>query len=434
MLVEILGSTFFGGILIFSEIYKRGGGNDHRKIQVIAKNCGLVSKEGKEIRIHRKSKNPHYTEYVYQLPLGLSSKQFQDKIHYFQDGLNAKKMFNLSLDDFKELRFNKRLFKQLEEIFAKKPVKKQIEIEYDGMLKVLVYNSSLPDMVPFTDETLERLSGWKVAIGEARGEFVTHDFDRMQMLIVAGMTRYGKTVFIKNAITTLINNQPDNVKFTLIDLKGGLAFSRFANCRQVHTVAKNGEETLQALEAIHTELLERQALFLANGWEDIGEAGWKERHFVIVDEGAEIAGFPDKQTRERCAHLLGEIARIGAGLGYRLIFGTQYPTADVFPRQVKANTSAALCFKLKNSTQSMVVLDRGGAEALPVGLPGRAIYQTDRDRIVQAPFIKNDFIDNKIAPHIVIRPRKENEDEKHDQAAEKGRGNTVIVEETELLD
>lgn len=160
---------------------------------------------------------------------------------------------------------------------------------------------------------------------------------------------------------------------------------------------------------------ERQELFLTNGWEDIKEAGWKERHFIVVDEGAEIAMFENKEDRERATFLLGELARIGAGLGYRLVFATQYPTADVFPRQVKANTTASLCFKLKNSTQSMVVLDRKGAESLPVGLAGRAIYQTDRDRVVQTPYIQNEFIKSIIEPHIIIKARSEDQSVPHNQ-------------------
>lgn len=261
--------------------------------------------------------------------------------------------------------------------------------------------------VNWSDEMLGK--GWSIPVGQYRSGFIFHDFEGLQILVVAGMTRYGKTVFLKNIITTLVCNKPDSVKFTLIDLKGGLAFSRFKNLSQVNYVARNMNETLKALETIHTEVLERQKEFESKGYEDIGEAGMKERHFIIVDEGAEIAGFTDKESRDRCTYLIGEIARIGAGLGYRMVFATQYPTADVFPRQVKANTSAALCFKLKNGTQSTVVLDRAGAEDLPVGLRGRAIYQTDEEIIVQTPFISNEQITSHIEPYITIKGRDEDE-------------------------
>lgn len=62
-------------------------------------------------------------------------------------------------------------------------------------------------------------------------------------------------------------------------------------------------------------------------------------------------------------------------------------------------SSRKSCFKLKTSVQSGVVLDKNGAEELPIGIPGRGIYQTDHERIVQTPFIDNSFIDTIIKPH-----------------------------------
>jgi hypothetical protein len=431
LIFEVITTGSMLGVLGASYYYRTNDSNDADKIMRIAENCGLFKKDDK-MRLFRRSRKAGYTEYGFKIPLGLELQDFRDKYGKFKDGLNNRSARRINLAEFKTLKLDRTLPKQIQRIIQNRvQLSKEIEMEYDGMLIMRVYDEGLLKELPYDEAMLERVTGWEVPIGVTYKEFVAHDFEKMQMLVVAGMTRYGKTVFLKNAITTLINNRPDNVKFTLIDLKGGLAFSRFAACKQVNKVAKNGAETLEALEAIHAEMEERQALFLSKGWEDIGEAGWKERHFIVVDEGAEIAGFEEKADRERCTHLLGEIARIGAGLGYRLIFATQYPTADVFPRQVKANTSAALCFKLKNSTQSIVVLDRKGAEELPVGLRGRAIYQTDCDRIVQTPLITNEFIDIKIKPHINNRARKEDASASQRGKAEETRGKyTTEFEET----
>jgi hypothetical protein len=431
LIFEVITTGSMLGVLGASYYYRTNDSNDADKILRIAENCGLFKKDDK-MRLYRRSRKAGYTEYVFKIPLGLELQDFRDKYGKFKDGLNNRSARRIDLAEFKTLKLDRTLPKQIQRIIQNRvQLSKEIEMEYDGMLIMRVYDEGLTQELPYDEAMLERVVGWEVPIGVTYKEFVAHDFEKMQMLVVAGMTRYGKTVFLKNAITTLINNRPDNVKFTLIDLKGGLAFSRFAACKQVNNVAKNGEETLEALEAIHAEMEQRQALFLSKGWEDIGEAGWKDRHFIVVDEGAEIAGFEEKADRDRCTHLLGEIARIGAGLGYRLIFATQYPTADVFPRQVKANTSAALCFKLKNSTQSIVVLDRKGAEELPVGLRGRAIYQTDCDRIVQTPLITNEFIDIKIKPHINIRARKEDASASQRGKAEETRGKyTTEFEET----
>jgi hypothetical protein len=433
MLFEIVSTGSMLGVLASSYYFKTNAKDDTDKIIKIAENCGLHTNE-EDIRLYRKnrSKDGKYTEYVFKIPLGLELEDFLSKYGKFKDGLNNTSVRRIDLKQVKNLKLDKSLPKQLERIiYNRVQLNKEIEFEYDGMLKIRVFDEGLTKDLPYNYEILSKVKNWEVPIGVSYKEFFKHDFEKLQMLVVAGTTRYGKTVFLKNLITTLISNQPNNLKLTLIDLKGGLAFSRYANCKQVNRVAKNAEETLEALEFIHEEMEQRQELFLLNGWEDIGEAGWKERHFVIVDEGAEISGFEKKEDRDRATFLLGEIARIGAGLGYRLIFATQYPTADVFPRQVKANTSASLCFKLKNSTQSIVVLDRKGAESLPVGLPGRAIYQTDCDRIVQTPYIKNDFIKTVIEPHIIFKPRSEENSVSHNKKKTTETGKyTTIFEET----
>lgn len=411
MLYEIFTTASMAGVALSSYYFQhRESGSDHDKIIRIAEEAGLTTKDG-GIRIYRRSRNKEkdYAEYVYKLPLGLSLRQFEEKKYLFEDGLNNKSRRALKLSNIAELKnlnWRGNIPKQLQDIFMPRIyLDKQLEISYDGMLKFKVYERGLENFYPYDDELLSKLRGWEVPIGYDLDGLIKHDFEKMPMMVVAGMTRYGKTVMLKNIITTLIHNEPDNVEFTLIDLKGGLAFNRFARCKQVVAVAKNSTETLEALEMIHKGMLVQQQEFLDKGYEDIGEAGYTKRHFVLVDEGAEIAGFANSAERERCTQLIGEIARIGAGLSYRMVFATQYPTADVFPRAIKSNTSASLSFRLKTSTQSMVVLDRTGAEELPVGLRGRAIYQSDRERVVQTPFIPNDFIDDKIKVH--IRSRKD---------------------------
>lgn len=431
MLFTLLSTASMAGIAGSAYLFRhRSASKDHEKIKTIADTAGLKTSEG-SIRIYRTVRTKKHSEYIYKIPLGLSFRNFEEKKQLFIDGLNNKSEPDFNLQNLKNINWREGVLSQLKDMVNNRiKLDKEIEMTYDGMLRFKVYDRGLESTVQYNDDLLAKLNGWEVPIGNALGEFVAHDFEKMQMLVVAGMTRYGKTVFLKNIITTLISNKPYDAQFTLIDLKGGLAFSRFSNCKQVLQVAKSPAETLMALEGIHEEMNWKQQEFLTKGYEDIGEAGYKKRHFIVIDEGAEIAGFADKKERERCSHLIGEIARIGAGLGYRLIFATQYPTADVFPRQVKANTSAALCFKLKNSTQSMVVLDRAGAEDLPVGLKGRAIYQTDQDRIVQTPHIENPFIEEKIKIH--IKAKGDLNANCSEPENREGRTDTFIIEETRL--
>lgn len=437
MILEIAGITFMSGVL--ATTFFNGGNSDSSKIQRVANNCGLtVKEEGKTRTIHllRRSRREWGTEYVYRIPLGLTLDDFQKKKQHFEDGLNNKRsLFDISLDDIKELRIRPDLLQQIKNILKEKKGRKEILIDYDGSLKIRVYKEPMPGVVRFTDETLQGCKGWTVCMGYSREGTVYHDFDKIPHMVGAGTTTYGKSVFLKSVVTTLIHNHPDEVIFTLIDLKGGLAFNRFANAKQVRYVAADPDTTLEALNKIQDEMKKRQRDFLSKGYENIRESKMKQRDFIIIDEAAELAydGEPDKdqkKTKQECMKIISEIARIGGSLGYRLIFTTQYPTADTLPRQVKQNCDARLCFRIQTDTASQVVLDESGAENLPFGIKGRAIYQTDRKQIVQTPFIENSFIDKTIKPHIVIKARKE---QPHDGVPGKedapGRGYSLIIEE-----
>lgn len=439
MLFELVSSAIVGGLIGMSHLNSRGlGGNDTNNLRRIAANAGLVAKDGTEIRIYRRTKRPNYTEYVFKLPQGLSAKQFADKLNVFQDGVNAKRsVLDISLDDLKSLNWRKDIVKQIRKLVRKKKkVRKEIEIEFDGMLKFRVYNEAMPEFIAYENEMLTRCKGWEIPLGESRQGFVKHDMENGHM-IVAGATRYGKSVFLKNVITSLISRKPDDVKLTLIDLKGGLTFARYQNAKQVDSVAIDVSDTLDTLRELDAIITSKQALYLTRGYEDIKEANDSKRHFIIIDEAAQVAsaGITDndeKKMRIECEKLLARIAQVGAGLGYRLIFCTQYPTADTLPRQIKQNADSRICFRLQTSIASNVVLDEPGAESLPK-VRGRAIYLTpDGKQIVQTPFINNEQINDIIGPQINIRARKADVYANNDSERTTPGTHTLKLEKTRL--
>ena len=125
---------------------------------------------------------------------------------------------------------------------------------------------------------------------------------------------------------------------------------------------------------------------------------------------------------------MSQIARLGAGLGFRQILATQYPTGDVIPRQCKQNSDAKLSFRVQSATASRVVLDEEGAELLPQ-IKGRAIYQTaDKREILQTPLITSDIIINTITPYIIEKVVQDDYYEK-DEIDEKGRTDSPTFEE-----
>ncbi|TLS53375.1 cell division protein FtsK [Paenibacillus antri] len=417
MILEIFGFTAAGGLLTWTYL-DRAGVSDSAKIQRIANNCGINVKEDGKVRtiqLLKKRRISGGMEYVYRLPLGLSFDDVRAKQAHLEDGLNHKRgILDLTVDDLKTIRIGGDLIPQIKTLLAGKKHRKEIVMDYDGTLRIRVYAAPMPSLVAFDDRTIDacgKAGGWLICVGETREGTVFHDFDQIPHMVVAGTTRYGKSVFLKNVITTLVTTKAKDARFTLLDLKGGLAFSRFRDLRQVETVAKDVDESLAALTKVHEEIKRRQREFLAKGYEDITEANLKQRHFIVIDEGAELASAGEtntelKRKKAQCEHIVAEIARIGGGLGYRLIYCTQYPTADTLPRQAKQNSNARVCFRLETDVASRVVLDETGAESLPL-IKGRAIYRTDRKLIVQTPYIENAFIDRTIRPHIVIKAREE---------------------------
>ena len=235
---------------------------------------------------------------------------------------------------------------------------------------------------------------WLVPIGKIR-KVLYHNFEHYPHLLVGGTTRFGKTVFLKSTFTSLLLSNPDRVKFIILDLKGGLEFWKYRNLPQVIRVAPDLVEAAKALDYVYKLIKLEEERFRKNGWNNIADTPIKERTFIIVDEGAELApklvSKELKKYAELCMIYLSEIARIGGGLGYRLIYATQYPTAEAVPMQVKMNMVARLAFRIADSTGSRVILGETGAEELePV--PGRAIYKLTEKQEIQCPYISDEKI------------------------------------------
>src|SRR5690606_27405854 len=128
----------------------------------------------------------------------------------------------------------------------------------------------------------------------------------------------------------------------------------------------------------------------------------KQRHFIIIDEVGELnpseaVTTSEKKLKQECQTIMSQIARLGAGLGFRQILATQYPTGDVIRRQCKQNSDAKLSFRVQSAVASRVVLDSDGAEELPQ-IRGRAIYQpADQRETLQTPLITAEVIQKTIA-------------------------------------
>ncbi|AYY27336.1 FtsK/SpoIIIE domain-containing protein [Bacillus cereus group sp. Bce033] len=340
----------------------KGKEDDRKKIQVFFEVSGIAIRKDEKLHypvfLERKE-DDRSTTYVYKLPLGMPSKLIQKVEDVVSEGLN-----------------------------------KPVRIKYDNYkLMIRVFHKDIPEKWGWTGELVEK-GRWRVPMGQSLEKLIYHDFEKTPHMTLGGLTRMGKTVFLKNVVTTLTLAQPERIHLYIIDLKGGLEFGPYSKLKQVDQVAETPTEAFNILEKVREKMLEKMIYMKEKHYTNVVETDIKERFFIIVDEGAELC--PDKsmekedqKTLGACQHMLSHIARIGGALGFRLIFCTQYPTSDTLPRQVKQNSDAKLGFRLPTQTASSVVIDEHGLESIE-SIPGRALFKTDRLTEIQVPYISNE--------------------------------------------
>ncbi|MDC6267704.1 FtsK/SpoIIIE domain-containing protein [Lysinibacillus fusiformis] len=407
MLFELVTSSVFGGIAFHAFMKKKNlSTNESGKIQRIMSLSGLNVKDGKDTlttQLVKKKKYEWGWEYKYRIPLGRSFNDYLSKINVLEDGLNNRRK-QINFNDVLTMDWKGDLIKNLHQLWKSKLTEqKEIELDFDGFLIIRVYDKPLPKRVDF-----HAGESWEVPVGVARekNSFRYHDFEKVPHVVLGGATRYGKSNLINSIICSLLHSNSDNVHFFLVDLKGGVELCDYEKIKQTVSIAYEPEEALQTLQQAYNQMREIQTLLRKKGKKNVQEAGIKERYFVIVDEVGELNPLEavtreEKVLKQQCQSIMSQIARIGAGLGFRQILATQYPTGDVIPRQCKQNSDAKISFRVQSAIASRVVLDEQGAESLPM-IKGRAIYQTaDKREILQTPLITSDEIQSIILPHLI---------------------------------
>jgi S-DNA-T family DNA segregation ATPase FtsK/SpoIIIE len=432
LIFETISTAVMGGLAFQAHLSKNGIGNESKKLNKIFTLSGLNVKDGSQTLTTQLVKKKNYdwgTEYRYRIPLGRSFEDYVAKQKAIEAGINTRSV-KIELKDLRELKLDKNIIANVKSLYGKKLTdRKEIELSYDGMLIIRVYNEPLPERVE-----LDEGKGWRVPFGVTRekNNHIYHDFEKIPHLALGGATRYGKSNLINCIITSLLKQQSNNVKLHLIDLKGGIELCDYENIKQTVSIAYEPEEALETLENAYNQMRSMQQRLKKLGKKKVDDAGIHERHFVIIDEVGELnpdeaVDKEEKKLKQQCQRYMSQIARLGAGLGFRQILATQYPTGDVIPRQCKQNSDAKLCFRVQSGTASRVVLDGEGAEKLPE-VKGRAIYQTaDKKVIVQTPLAPDD-IQGIISPYL----KKKEVKSIGENPKRTPRKNTVVIEETGL--
>lgn len=213
----------------------------------------------------------------------------------------------------------------------------------------------------------------EVAIGEnIAGEPVAIDFSSSDSphLLIAGTTGSGKSVALETIITGLCRQkQAAELKLFLVDPKGTELVDFEGDPHLVGDIGMDGADAIQILESAVTEMQRRYGLFKPLRVRDlfsynaaVDDAERLPWNLIVLDEYADLMADPD--DKRQIEALLKRVAQKARAAGIHLIIATQRPSVDVISPIVRSNLPAQLALRVRNATDSRVILDESGAEAL----------------------------------------------------------------------
>lgn len=207
--------------------------------------------------------------------------------------------------------------------------------------------------------------------------------------LVAGTTGSGKSVMLQTYILSLaLNYHPDQIRFILIDYKGGGMADAFRQLPHVTGIIDNlqtGNTIARALASLQGEIHRREQMFKEAGVDYIDDYiryfyddPEKERlpHLIIiVDEFAELKADQPDFMRE-----LVSASRVGRSLGVHLILATQKPSNSVSD-EIWANSNFRICLRVQSRSDSTEMLKKPDAAYLKNR--GRCYIQIGNDEIYE---------------------------------------------------
>lgn len=359
--IETFKSTIFFGSLfaLAAVLYSRYFCTEKNKIYAVMMDTGIINKRGKLPKIVDFKIEKGKAEYKLLPPYGISIEDFQNKLDKLEQSLSG-----------------------------------EVKLLKEGNLIVLKVNKNLiPEYVEFE---YVKLPPGEVILGYSRnGPFKLRFSDEYPHMLVGGTTGSGKSVFLRQLIVQLILS--GNVDLYLIDLKFGVEFSVFRNCKYVKEYAENENEAFRVMLAIK-ELTYKRFEELKKSNAVNTEEYYMKPVFVIVDE------FRNIMENKKLKGLFEELLRICRAVNIHFIIATQRPDKDTVPGSLKANIAMTCAFRTRDTVNSRILLENDRAASIQI--PGRFIFQFKDDVEMQSPFLSIEKAKHLIKDTLVVNREK----------------------------
>ncbi|MBP7281326.1 MAG: DNA translocase FtsK [Leptospiraceae bacterium] len=242
------------------------------------------------------------------------------------------------------------------------------------------------------------------------GEAISIDLNKLPHLLVAGTTGSGKSVSMNSMICSLIfTKSPEDVRFVMIDPKM-VELALYEDIPHLlMPVITDPRKATKALSWAVQEMEVRYNLVSELKCRDLKSYNEKVTNslkfskgryhhmpyiVIFIDELSDLMMVSGKELED----YITRISQKSRAVGIHLVMATQRPSVDVITGLIKANCPARMAFHVAQKTDSKIILDYSGADAL-LG-KGDFLYKSptspDLQRI-QAPYISEDEIEKIVS-------------------------------------
>jgi S-DNA-T family DNA segregation ATPase FtsK/SpoIIIE len=332
-----------------------------------------LSEHGVEARLIGTVSGPRVTRYELQLAAGTKVSRVS--------GLRDDLAYALATTELR--------------ILAPIPGKQAVGVEVPNRSPNIVTLGDLTSVDPGPGSS--PLSVW---LGKDIAGHVVHaDLSRMPHMLIAGTTGSGKSGCINAMLCSiLLRATPDEVRMILVDPKK-VELNHYETIPHLLTpVVTNMKHAAAALQNIVREMETRYEImgtYRSRNLIELNRARKAKGHpplpyiLVVIDELADLMMVSPAEVEDAVIRL----AQKSRAVGIHLLLATQRPSVDVITGMIKANVPSRIAFAVSSQTDSRVILDTAGAEAL-LG-SGDMLYRplgTSRLQRVQGAYISEEEI------------------------------------------
>ncbi len=202
------------------------------------------------------------------------------------------------------------------------------------------------------------------------GNAVWTDISKMPHVLVAGTTGSGKSGCVNAILSSiLMQASPNEVRLVLVDPKQ-VELNHYENVPHLLTpVVTSPRLAANVLANLIGEMESRYGIMgkaRSRNLDELNRTRAKAGEaplphiLCVIDELADLMMVAPAEVEDSIIRL----AQKSRATGIHLVLATQRPSTDIITGTIKVNIPARIAFAVSSQTDSRVILDQGGAEAL----------------------------------------------------------------------